>query len=295
MTPQNHQYSIKSIKLLLEQRTAPLDIVVLPSLHSYPYPCQRMDQDFFQLAESIPGPVTDELSAIARNHSIVIVGTVFEYRSPGIYHHTAVVLDKDGSLAGIYRNMHLANEENSYETYYFTPGDKKKPGFTPIKTSMGKIGILLGMDQWYPEAARLMTLAGAEILACPSAIGWSQQRNGQTQELDAWITLQRSHAIANQVPMCIANRCGFEPQIPNLNVMNSPFLQDKNKGTHFWGHSFITNPEGEVLAKTMQSDQAVLISAMHDNQRNKTIQQQFSLSKNRRIDAYNDISKRCID
>ena len=198
-----------------EAAAANADLVVLPELHLGPYFCQNEDYNNFDLAQAIPGPTTEILSAVARKLKIVIVSTIFEKRAPGLCHNTAVVLDKDGSIAGKYRKMHIPDDPGFYEKYYFTPGDL---GFKPIETSIGKLGVLICWDQWFPEAARLMALAGAEVLIYPTAIGWDAQDSPEEQQrqLDAWITIQRSHAVANGIPVISCNR------IPQVATSSTP-------------------------------------------------------------------------
>ena len=202
-----------SIAKIHEAAAANADLVVLPELHLGPYFCQSEDYNNYDLAQPIPGPTTAILSDVAKELGIVIVSTIFEKRAPGLYHNTAVVFDKDGSIAGKYRKMHIPDDPGFYEKYYFTPGDL---GFKPIETSIGKLGVLVCWDQWYPEAARLMALAGADLLIYPTAIGWDPEDSPEEQQrqLDAWITIQRAHAVANGIPVISCNRIGFE-QAPN--------------------------------------------------------------------------------
>jgi N-carbamoylputrescine amidase len=269
-----------SIEKIYEAAAENADLVVLPELHLGPYFCQNEDYNHFDLAQPIPGPATDILSAVAKKLGIVIVSTIFEKRAPGIYHNTAVVLDKDGSIAGKYRKMHIPDDPGFYEKYYFTPGDI---GFKPIITSIGKLGVLVCWDQWFPEAARLMALAGAEILIYPTAIGWDANDSvkEQQRQLDAWITIQRSHAVANGIPVISCNRIGFE-QAP-----------DSNAGITFWGNSFIAGPQGEIITQA-GTDINVLTAAI-DNNRVERVRQIWPYLRDRRIDEYGALTKRYID
>ncbi len=257
------------------------DLVVLPELHLDHYFCQNEDHRLFELAQPIPGPTTEILSNLSKKLNIVIVSTIFEKRAPGLYHNTAVVFDKDGSCAGIYRKMHIPDDPGFYEKYYFTPGDI---GFKPITTSIGKLGVLICWDQWYPEAARLMALAGAEILIYPTAIGWDPEDTPEEQQrqLNAWITIQRSHAIANGIPVVSCNRVGLE---------KSP---DSASGINFWGNSFITGPQGEILTSANDGE-AKLLTATIDKDRSEKIRQIWPFLRDRRIDEYGNLVKRFID
>ena len=274
----NLDFSIAKIR---EAAAAKADLVVLPELHLGPYFCQNEDHHTFDLAQAIPGPTTDLLSVVAKELQIVIVSTIFEKRAPGLYHNTAVVFDKDGSIAGQYRKMHIPDDPGFYEKYYFTPGDL---GFTPIQTSIGKIGVLICWDQWYPEAARLMALAGAEILVYPTAIGWDPEDTPEEQQrqLDAWITIQRAHAVANGVPVISCNRVGFE-QAP-----------DSEAGIQFWGNSFIAGPQGEFITQADAFDIKVLTATV-DATRAERVRRIWPFLRDRRIDAYGELVKRFID
>ena len=264
-----------------EAAAANADLVVLPELHLDPYFCQNEDYNNFDLAQAVPGPTTEILSAAAKKLKIVIVSTIFEKRAPGLYHNTAVVLDKDGSIAGKYRKMHIPDDPGFYEKYYFTPGDL---GFKPIETSIGKLGVLICWDQWFPEAARLMALAGAEVLIYPTAIGWDAQDSPEEQQrqLDAWITIQRSHAVANGLPVISCNRIGFE-QAP-----------DSSNGINFWGNSFIAGPQGEIITQASESETKLLTCTL-DSSRIERVRQIWPYLRDRRIEAYGDLSKRFID
>ena len=270
-----------SIAKIHEAAAANADLVVLPELHLGPYFCQNEDFNHYDLAQPIPGPTTDILSTVAQKLSIVIVSTIFEKRAPGLFHNTAVVFDSDGSIAGKYRKMHIPDDPGFYEKYYFTPGDL---GFKPIETSIGKLGVLICWDQWFPEAARLMALAGAELLIYPTAIGWDNNDNQEEQQrqLDAWITIQRSHAVANGIPVIACNRIGFE---------QSP---DSAAGINFWGNSFIAGPQGEIIKQADES-QSSLLTCTIDKSRSEYIRQIWPFLRDRRIDAYNDLTKRFID
>jgi N-carbamoylputrescine amidase len=258
------------------------NIVLLPELNSLPYFCIDEDTANFDLAESVPGPTTDRLGQNAREFGLIIITTVFEKRARGIYHNTAVVLDTDGSLAGTYRKMHIPDDPGFYEKFYFTPGDQ---GFLPVETSIGKLGVLICWDQWFPEAARLMALAGAECLFYPSAIGWEPDENEQekVRQRNAWITIQKAHAVANNLPVVVSNRLGRE----SGHSESSPV-------TEFWGSSFIAGQQGETLAKA-PIDQAVVISAEINPDRTDTVRRIWPYFRDRRIDAYQGLTKRLLD
>jgi N-carbamoylputrescine amidase len=254
-------------------------LVLLQELHRNMYFCQREDEQYFELAEDIPGETTEVMGALAGKLGIIIVASLFERRAAGIYHNTAVVLDADGTLAGRYRKMHIPDDPGYYEKFYFTPGDL---GFTPISTSLGKLGVLVCWDQWYPEAARLMVLAGADLLLYPTAIGWDKHDSADVQsyQLDAWLTIQRSHAISNCLPLLACNRTGFEPD------PGAP-----SGGIHFWGNSCIVGAQGEVLAQA-GSDKAEVIVANIDLSHSEQLRQTWPFLRDRRIDAYADLLKR---
>jgi N-carbamoylputrescine amidase len=270
-----------SIAKIHEAAEAGADLVVLPELHLGSYFCQNEDYQHFDLAQSIPGPTTEVLSAVAKKLNIVIVSTIFEKRAAGLYHNTAVVFDKDGSIAGKYRKMHIPDDPGFYEKYYFTPGDL---GFKPIETSIGKLGVLICWDQWFPEAARLMALAGAEILIYPTAIGWDKQDSveEQTCQLNAWITIQRAHAVANGIPVISCNRIGFEK------------APDSDKGIQFWGNSFIAGPQGEIITQANDSE-IKLLNCTLDSIKVERVRQIWPFLRDRRIDEYGDLIKRFID
>jgi len=254
-------------------------LVLLQELHAGVYFCQTEDTARFDQAEAIPGPSTDELGALARELGIVIVASLFERRAAGLYHNTAAVLEHDGTIAGRYRKMHIPDDPGFYEKFYFTPGDL---GFAPIDTSVGRLGVLVCWDQWYPEAARLMALAGAELLLYPTAIGWDP-RDGeaeQTRQREAWITVQRAHAIANGLPVVVANRVGLEPD-----------PSGSSKGIRFWGSSFIAGPQGEILAEAGRDQPTVLVHEI-DLEHTESVRRIWPFLRDRRIDAYADLVKR---
>ena len=264
-------------------------LVVLQELHATLYFCQQEETAVFDLAESIPGPTTDQLAALARELDIVIVGSLFERRMNGVYHNTAVVLERDGSLAGLYRKMHIPDDPGFYEKFYFTPGDARcndgRSGFSPIDTSLGRLGLMVCWDQWYPEAARLMALAGAEMLIYPTAIGWDQTDDPaeQRRQLDAWVTVQRGHAVANNLPLIVPNRVGVEPD-----------PQGHSAGIRFWGNSFICGPQGEFLAQAGDRDEAILVADI-DPGRTEAVRRLWPYLRDRRIDAYQDLLHRVRD
>lgn len=257
-------------------------LVLLQELHCGLYFCQTEDPAVFDQAEAIPGSGTQALGALAKELNIVIVGSLFERRAPGLYHNTAVVLERDGSLAGIYRKMHIPDDPGYYEKYYFTPGDL---GFEPIDTSVGRLGVLVCWDQWYPEGARLMALAGADLLLYPTAIGWdpNDDADEQARQREAWITIQRSHAVANGLPVVVANRVGHE---------GSP--DPAAPGQTFWGSSFVTGPQGEFLAQAETDKEAVLVVDV-DLSRSEQVRRIWPYLRDRRIDAYGELSKRYRD
>ena len=270
-----------SIEGIREAARQGAKLVVLQELHTGVYFCQSEDTGRFDQAEPIPGPTTDELGAVAAELGMVIVASLFERRAPGLYHNTAVVIESDGHIAGRYRKMHIPDDPGFYEKFYFTPGDL---GFEPIDTSVGRLGVLVCWDQWFPEAARLMALAGAELLVYPTAIGWDPQdpEDEQQRQLDAWMTVQRGHAIANGLPVLACNRTGFEP------------APDDGPGIRFWGSSFIAGPQGEILARASQ-DQPEVLCARLDRGRSETVRRVWPYFRDRRIDAYGDLTRRYRD
>jgi len=272
----------RSVEGIREAATRGAQLVALQELHTSLYFCQSEDTHCFDLAEPIPGPSTELFGNLARELGVVIVTSLFERRAPGVYHNTAVVLDRDGSIAGRHRKMHIPDDPAYYEKFYFTPGDL---GFEPIPTAVGSIGVLVCWDQWYPEAARLMALAGADILVYPTAIGWDPNDPGdeQARQLDAWITVQRGHAIANGLPLVSVNRVGFEP---------SP--EKTGNGQLFWGNSFVAGPQGEFLARSGSEREEVLVVDL-DLERSENVRRIWPFLRDRRIDAYQDLLKRYRD
>lgn len=256
-------------------------LVVLQELHAGQYFCQCEDLACFDQAETIPGPSTETFAPIARELGIVLVLSLFERRAPGLYHNTAVVLEKDGTIAGKYRKMHIPDDPGFYEKFYFTPGDL---GFTPIDTSVGRLGVLVCWDQWYPEGARLMAMAGAEILIYPTAIGWDPRDSDEEKErqLQAWLTIQRAHAVANGLPVVAVNRVGHE-----ADPCGGP-------GTEFWGHSFVAGPQGEILTLAAHQSDEVLVTEI-DRTRTEAVRRIWPFLRDRRIDAYADLLKRYRD
>ena len=247
-------------------------LVVLQELHNSLYFCQTENIELFGLSETIPGPSTKYFSNLASKHKIVLVTSLFELRSNGIYHNTAVVFDNDGTIAGTYRKMHIPDDPTYYEKFYFTPGDS---GFKPIQTSLGKLGILVCWDQWFPEAARLMTLQGADILIYPTAIGWdpNDTEEEKIRQLNAWKIIQQSHAIANGLPLVTVNRVGYEPD-PSKNT----------QGISFWGNSFVAGPQGEILAQADNLHPQNIVTEI-DMERSKTVRCWWPFLRDRRIDA----------
>lgn len=269
----------KSIQEIKNAAASGAQLVVLQELHTNLYFCQTENTENFELAESIPGPTTKNLSVVAKENNIVIVGSLFEKRAAGIYHNTAVVLDNDGTLAGTYRKMHIPDDPGYFEKYYFTPGDNE---FTPIQTSIGKIGVLVCWDQWYPEAARCMALNGADILVYPTAIGWEpkDEKDEKNRQLESWQIIQRSHAIANNLPLICCNRTGHEADISG-----------QSDGIDFWGNSFIAGPQGEVLAQASANKELTLITEI-DFTRTESVRRIWPFFRDRRIDAYDVLTKR---
>ena len=255
-------------------------LVLLPELHQGAYFCQSEQLGPYDTAEPVPGPTTSWLGRLAAELGIVIVGSVFERRGPGLFHNTAVVLDADGSLAGIYRKMHIPDDPGFYEKFYFSPGDL---GFRPVDTTLGRLGVLVCWDQWFPEAARLMTLAGAQLLLYPTAIGWDPADDDaeQQRQLDAWITVQRGHAVANGIPLAACNRIGFE---------QAPDARGDADGIQFWGNSFVCGPQGEMLARGT-ADDPHLITADIDLSRSERVRRIWPFLRDRRIDAYADLTR----
>ncbi|NNC68607.1 MAG: carbon-nitrogen hydrolase [Gammaproteobacteria bacterium] len=275
----NLDYSIAKIQTAAKNGA---DLVVLCELHSSLYFCQEESFQYFNLAQTIPGPLTDKLAETAKDNNVVIVGSLFEKRADGLYHNTAVVFDKDGSLAGFYRKMHIPDDPGYYEKYYFALGDL---GFTPIQTSIGKLGVMVCWDQWFPESARLMALAGAQVLIYPSAIGWDPRddANEQQRQFQAWQIIQQSHAIANNLPLISANRVGLEKDTSN-----------KTAGIDFWGQSFVADTMGKIIVQA-SSKNAETIQTQIDLTEIEKTRQLWPYLRDRRIEAYNDLNKRYID
>jgi len=276
----------EAMKILANEITAAAhkgaQLIVLQELHNTPYFCQVEDTENFDLAETIPGPSTEFYGKLASQLGIVLITSLFEKRAPGLYHNTAVVFDKDGSIAGKYRKMHIPDDPAYYEKFYFTPGDL---GFKPIDTSLGRLGVLVCWDQWYPEAARLMALQGAQILIYPTAIGWesTDTEEEKKRQLDAWIISQRGHAIANGLPVISVNRIGYEPD-----------PSEQTNGIMFWGNSFVAGPQGELLTQASNEQPETLIVDI-DLERSEQVRRWWPFLRDRRIDEYGDITKRFID
>jgi len=267
----------KTITGIRETAANGAQLVVLQELHRSLYFCQQEDTAMFDLAETIPGPTTDRLGALARELGVVIVASLFERRAPGLYHNTAVVLDNDGGIAGIYRKMHIPDDPGYYEKFYFTPGDL---GFNPIQTSLGKLGVLVCWDQWFPEAARLMAMAGADLLIYPTAIGWSPEDDHaeQQRQRDAWITIQRSHAVANGLPVISVNRIGHEAD------------PEGGPGALFWGSSFVAGPQGEIIWQAEHDREAFSVTQI-DLSRSETVRRIWPYLRDRRIDHYGQLTR----
>ena len=269
------------------------ELVVLQELHNGLYFCQTEDVSVFDQAEPIPGPSTEFFGQLAKELQVVIVTSLFERRATGLYHNTAVVLEKDGTIAGKYRKMHIPDDPGYYEKFYFTPGDL---GFQPIDTSVGRLGVLVCWDQWYPEAARLMALAGAELLIYPTAIGYDPNDTPEEQERQrmAWQTVQRGHAVANGLPVVTVNRVGVETLPQPLQGGEKDAPQGGLEGVPFWGTSFVAGPQGELLYEA-PTDQEVEVVVEVDMQRSEQVRRWWPFLRDRRIEAYNDITKRFID
>ena len=257
------------------------ELVVLQELHNSLYFCQVEDVNNFDLAEPIPGPSTEFYSAVAKECGVVLVTSLFERRSAGLYHNTAVVFEKDGSIAGKYRKMHIPDDPAYYEKFYFTPGDL---GFHPIQTSVGKLGVQVCWDQWYPEGARLMALQGAELLIYPTAIGWesSDTDEEKQRQLTAWQTVQRGHAVANGLPVIAVNRCGWEED-----------PSGQTNGIQFWGHSFVAGPQGEFLAEAGTEEDTLLVDI--DMKRCENVRRWWPFLRDRRIEDFSGLTRRFID
>lgn len=263
------------------------ELVVLQELHTTRYFCQTEDPENFELAEALDGFSSAFCSELAAELDIVLVISIFEKRAPGLYHNTALVIDGVDGVVGVYRKMHIPDDPGYYEKFYFTPGDasEAEKGFLPVDTRLGRLGVLVCWDQWYPEAARLMAMAGAEVLIYPTAIGWDpdDDEDEQDRQLDAWLTIQRAHAIANGIPVLVANRTGFEP---------SP--EDEEVGAEFWGTSFIAGPQGELLVSANVEEEGVFLANI-DLTRSEQVRRMWPYFRDRRIDAYDNLTKRWID
>lgn len=257
-------------------------LIVLQELHNSLYFCQTESVDNFELAEPIPGPSTNFFGEIAKQLGVVIATSLFERRAPGLYHNTAVVIEKDGSIAGKYRKMHIPDDPAYYEKFYFTPGDL---GFQPIQTSVGRLGVQVCWDQWYPEGARLMALAGAEILIYPTAIGYESTDTPEEQQRQrtAWTTVQRGHAVANGLPVVAVNRVGYEPD-----------PSGQTNGIQFWGSSFVAGPQGELLYQASTDEEESVIIAL-DMERSENVRRWWPFLRDRRIDEFQDLTKRFRD
>ncbi len=272
----------KSLKGIEECKTQGAELVVLQELHCGIYFCQAEETDMFNLAEPIPSDTTQIFSDAAKKNELVLVTSLFEKRAPGLYHNTSVVFEKDGSIAGKYRKMHIPDDPAYYEKFYFTPGDL---GFKPIQTSVGKLGVLVCWDQWYPEAARLMALSGAEILIYPTAIGWesTDKQEEKDRQFTAWQTVQRGHAVANGLPVVAVNRVGHEPDWSGV-----------TNGIQFWGQSFVAGPQGEIIFSAPHDTELNAVIEI-DKQRTEDVRRIWPFLRDRRIDAYQDILKRYVD
>ena len=258
------------------------ELVVLQELHDSLYFCQVESTDNFDLAVSIPGPVTEHYASLAKQHGIVLVTSLFEKRAAGLYHNTAVVFEKNGSIAGRYRKMHIPDDPAYYEKFYFTPGDL---GFHPIQTSVGRLGVQVCWDQWYPEGARLMALQGADMLIYPTAIGFesTDTPDEQARQREAWITVQRGHAVANGLPVVSVNRVGYEPD-----------PSQQTNGIQFWGSSFVAGPQGEILHQASQTEEEVTVVDI-DMKRSENVRRWWPFLRDRRIEEFAPLTRRFID
>ena len=271
-------------------------LILLQELHRSRYFCQHQSTREFEQAETIPGPTTQHIAELAGQLGVVVVASVFERRTAGIYHNSAVVIDGGRGIVGVYRKMHIPDDPGYNEKFYFTPGDYRdgQAGFEPIDTSVGRLGVMVCWDQWFPEAARLMTLAGADLLLYPTAIGWDETDDDEERQRqrDAWETVQRGHAIANGIPVAACNRVGFEPAPePTIHAGAKDTAKHAREGIRFWGSSFIAGPQGEILAKA-GTDEASVILATVDVSRNEAVRQVWPFLRDRRLDAYEDLLKR---
>ncbi len=272
----------KSIDNIRKSAVAGAELVVLQELHSSLYFCQTENTEMFDLAEVIPGPTTEMFSKVAKETGIVLVTSLFEKRAAGLYHNTAVVFEKDGTIAGKYRKMHIPDDPAYYEKFYFTPGDL---GFNPINTSVGKLGVLVCWDQWYPEAARLMALAGADMLIYPTAIGWESTDSSEEKERqkNAWMISQRAHAVANGLPVISVNRTGFEADPSGI-----------TNGITFWGNSFVAGPQGEIVHQFSEENEQNEVVTVNLS-RSEQVRRIWPFFRDRRIDEYDELLKRFRD
>jgi len=275
---ENLQRSIAAIRQAAKRGA---QLVVLQELHCSRYFCQQENPDVFDLAETIPGPTTDRMAELAQELEMVLVLSLFERRTAGLHHNTAVVIDRDGSIAGCYRKMHIPDDPGYYEKFYFTPGDND---FNPIQTSLGKLGLMVCWDQWFPEGARLMALAGADLLIYPTAIGWDPRddRNEQQRQQQAWQIVQRGHAIANGLPLIAVNRVGHEPD------------PGEGPGIDFWGGSFVAGSQGEILAEAVADQEEIIVTEV-DLARSEQVRRIWPFLRDRRIEHYRELSKRFRD
>lgn len=278
-TGNREENSAKLSRNIADLASRGAELIVLQELHNGLYFCQTEDTSVFDQAEPIPGPSTEYFGTLASQHQVVIVLSLFERRAAGLYHNTAVVLERDGSIAGKYRKMHIPDDPAYYEKFYFTPGDL---GFEPIETSVGRLGVLVCWDQWYPEAARLMAMAGADVLIYPTAIGWesTDTEAEKSRQQDAWVTVQRGHAVANGLPVISCNRTGYEADPSGV-----------TNGIQFWGHSFVTGPQGEMLATASDTEEVNLLVEV-DLARAEQVRRWWPFFRDRRIDAFGEITKR---
>lgn len=278
---QTEENLLKSIAGIRKAAAQGAQLVVLQELHRSRYFCQQEDPAYCDLAEPIPGPTTERFAQLAKELQLVLVLSLFEKRAVGLYHNTAVVIERDGSIAGTYRKMHIPDDPGYYEKFYFTPGDND---FRPIETSLGKLGLMVCWDQWFPEGARLMALAGADILIYPTAIGWDPRddKAEQQRQQQAWQMVQRGHAIANGLPVVAVNRIGHEPDPAG------------GPGSHFWGSSFVAGSQGEILAEA-SSDSEEVLNVEIDLERSETVRRIWPFLRDRRIDFYGELNRRFRD
>lgn len=281
-TPDPENNREKAAQRIEQAARSGAQLVVLQELHNSLYFCQTENTELFDLAESIPGPSTAFYGNLAQRHAMVIVVSLFERRAPGLYHNTAVVLEKDGTIAGKYRKMHIPDDPAYYEKFYFTPGDLD---FRPVETSLGRLGVQVCWDQWYPEGARLMALRGADILIYPTAIGYesSDTPEEQARQREAWITVQRGHAVANGLPVVAVNRVGYEPD-----------PSGQTHGIRFWGNSFVAGPQGEILYRAGEDEEAVEVVEI-DMQRSEAVRRWWPFLRDRRIEAFAGLTHRFLD